>query len=194
MTMNSATSVSFENENEWPRNSTVPIPTQNALMQPISSAARNAPGMLPMPPTTTTTNASEIAPRSRKSCAGSRGIWRAPPKPASSAPSANTPVKSHFWFTPSAPTISRSSVAARISVPQRVRLRSSQSAPSTSGPTAIRKRSYSGNAMPRMSTEPRRPGARGPSRSSAPQIQSARSLMTSVSAKVASSWKSSGAW
>ena len=94
--MNSTTSVSLENENVVPNASTVPMPTQKALMTPISSAARNAPGMLPRPPTTTTTNASEIAVRSRKSCAGSRGIWSAPPSPARNAPSAKTPVKSHF--------------------------------------------------------------------------------------------------
>ena len=46
---------------------------------------------------------------------------------------------------------------------------------------------------PKISTAPRSPGARGPSRSSGPQIQSVRSLMTSTSAKVASSWNSSGA-
>ena len=59
-----------------------------------------------------------------QSFAGSRGICSAPPRPASNAPSANTPVKSQLWFTPSAPTISRSSVAARISMPQRVRVSS----------------------------------------------------------------------
>ena len=34
---------------------------QNALISPISSAARKAPGIEPRPPTTTTTNASEIS-------------------------------------------------------------------------------------------------------------------------------------
>ena len=34
----------------------------------------------------------------------------------------NTPVKSHAWLMPSAPSISRSPVAARTSVPQRVRV------------------------------------------------------------------------
>ncbi|CPK66828.1 Uncharacterised protein [Bordetella pertussis] len=38
---------------------------------------------------------------------------------------------------PSAPSISRSCVAARTRVPQRVRVSSSQSSPSTTGPTTI---------------------------------------------------------
>ena len=59
--------------------------------------------------------------------AGSRGSCSAPPRPASKAPSANTAVNSQAWLTPSAPTISRSCVAARTSVPQRVRVSSSQS-------------------------------------------------------------------
>ena len=50
-------------------------------------------------------------------------------------------VKSQRWLTPSAPTISRSWVAARTSRPQRVRVSSSQSRPRTSGPTKIENRS-----------------------------------------------------
>ena len=94
-----------------------------------------------MPPTTTTTNASPMVSRSSPRFAGSRGSCSAPPKPASIAPNANTPVKSHAWLTPKAPTISRSCVAARTSVPQRVRVSSSHSAPSTAGPTTIKNKS-----------------------------------------------------
>ncbi|CFM94636.1 Uncharacterised protein [Bordetella pertussis] len=90
-----------------------------------------------MPPTTTMTNASPMVRRSRLRLAGSRGSCSAPPSPASMAPSANTPVNSQAWFTPSAPSISRSCVAARTRVPQRVRVSSSQSSPSTTGPTTI---------------------------------------------------------
>ena len=35
------------------------MPMQNALITPMITAARKAPGMLPMPPTTTTTNTSD---------------------------------------------------------------------------------------------------------------------------------------
>ena len=48
-------------------------------------------------------------------------------EPGEQAPKAKTEVKSRRWLTPSAPTISRSCVAARTSVPQRVRWNSSQS-------------------------------------------------------------------
>jgi len=193
ITRNSTTSVSFEKAKPTPNKSTVPMPMQIALISAISKAATYAPGIEPMPPTTTTTNASPIVARSSPRFAGSRGNCNAPPRPASIVPSANTPVNSHAWLTPSALTISRSWVAARTSVPQRVFVSSSQSPPSTSGPTAIRNRSYVGKRRPRMSTAPERPGARGPSRSSGPQTHNAASLITSISAKVASSWNNSGA-
>ena len=79
--------------------------------------------------------------RSISSVAGSRGSCSAPPSPASIAPSANTAVNNQAWLTPRALTISRSCVAARTSVPNRVRVSSSQTAPSTSGPTTMRNRS-----------------------------------------------------
>ena len=101
-----------------------------------------------MPPTTTTTKASPIATRSRPRLAGSRGSCRAPPSPARNAPSANTAVNSSDWFTPSAPTISRSWVAARIRMPKRVRVSIHHSSPSTSGPMTISTRSYCGNDRP----------------------------------------------
>ena len=69
--------------------------------------------------------------------AGSRGNCKAPARPASSVPSANTAVNSQAWFTPSAPTISRSCVAARTSVPKRVRVSSRCRPSNTSGPTAM---------------------------------------------------------
>src|SRR5688572_33084030 len=84
---------------------------QKALISAMSSAARNAPGIEPSPPTTTTTKASDTTARSSSRFAGSRGIASAPPSPASAAPSMNTPVNSQRWLTPSAPVISRSSVA-----------------------------------------------------------------------------------
>ncbi len=68
----------------------------------------------------------------------SRGSCSAPPRPARHEPRKNTDVNSRRWLTPSAPTISRSNVAARTSVPQRVLLNSSHSAPSTIGPSTIR--------------------------------------------------------
>ena len=141
ITRNSATSVSLEKLKSMPNHCTVPMPTHIALISAINSAATNAPGIEPMPPTTTTTNASPMLSRSRLSEAGSRGNCSAPPRPASSAPSANTLVNSRAWLTPSAATISRSCVAARTSVPQRVRVSSSHKAPSTSGPTTISSRS-----------------------------------------------------
>ena len=137
ITRNSATSVSLLSGNGAPKTSIVPAAMQNALTIAIRIAATKAPPIEPMPPTTTTTNASPIRARSRLRLAGSCGICSAPPSAARKVPSANTDVKSQRWLTPSAPTISRSCVAARTSRPQRVRVSSSQSAPSTSGPTKI---------------------------------------------------------
>ena len=119
ITANSATSVSLLSGNGVPKRSIEPAPMQNALTIAISTAATKAPGTEPMPPTTTTTKASPISARSRLRFAGSCGICSAPPSAARNVPSANTEVKSHCWLTPSAPTISRSCVAARTSRPQR---------------------------------------------------------------------------
>ena len=113
----------------------------SALISDTSSAATKAPGIEPMPPTTTTTKAEPMMLRSISRLAGSRGSCSAPPRPASSAPKPNTAVNSQAWLTPRAPTISRSCVAARTSVPQRVRVNSSHSRPSTSGPMTTRNRS-----------------------------------------------------
>ena len=113
----------------------------NACSSPISTAARYAPITLPSPPITTTTNASVIAPRSICKLAERSGSASAPPKAASAAPSANTVVNNRRWSTPKAPTISRSCVAARTSVPQRVRENSSQSSTRTTGPAPISARS-----------------------------------------------------
>ena len=124
-----------------PNTLTRPSQMQMALISEISNAATKAPGMEPMPPTTTTTKAEPMMCRSISRLAGSRGNCSAPPRPASMAPIANTAVNSQAWLTPRAPTISRSCVAARTSVPQRVRVSSVQSRPSTMGPTTIRNRS-----------------------------------------------------
>ena len=64
-----------------PNQCTVPTPMQKALATPIRMAARNAPPMLPSPPTTVTTKASAMTARSRSRLAGSRGICSAPPRP-----------------------------------------------------------------------------------------------------------------
>ena len=77
-----------------PNQCTVPMPMQKALATPIRMAARNAPPMLPSPPTTVTTKASAMTARSRSRLAGSRGICSAPPRPASTEPTKNTEVKS----------------------------------------------------------------------------------------------------
>ena len=90
-------------------------------MTPMSTAASSAPGTEPMPPITTTTNASVMIAASMTLVTACRGTCRAPARPARAEPSAKTPVKSRAWSTPSSATISRSSVAARISTPQRVR-------------------------------------------------------------------------
>ena len=138
ITRKSTTSVSLENDTSTPKTSTNPSQIHTALTSETSSAATYAPGIEPMPPTTTTTKAAPMVWRSISSVAGSRGSCSAPPRPANMAPSANTAVNSHAWFTPSALTMARSWVAARTSVPKRVRVSSSQTRPSTTGPTTIR--------------------------------------------------------
>ena len=128
ITTNSATSVSFGKAIAMPPISTVPSTMHSALVTPISSAARNAPGIEPRPPTTVTTKASAMMARSMPRFAGSRGSCSAPASPARQAPSANTSVNSRASSMPSAPTSTRFSVAARISMPKRVRVSSHHSA------------------------------------------------------------------
>ena len=193
ITTNSTTRVSLENDKATPPTSTRPIQMHSAFSSAISNAATKTPGSEPMPPTTTTTKAAPMVCMSSSRLAGSRGSCSAPPSPASKAPRANTLVNSQAWFTPRAPTISRSCVAARTSVPQRVRCSSHHRAASTTGPMAINSRSYAGNGRPRTLTEPSSPGARGPNSSSGPQAHSTASFTTSTSAKVANSCSSSGA-
>ena len=113
----------------------------NALSSETMIAATKAPKVEPRPPMTTTTNTSTMMRKSMPWLTASRGNCNAPPSAARKTPSAKTPVNSHFWLTPSAATISRSCVAARTRTPKRLRWNSSQSAPSTSGPSAIRNRS-----------------------------------------------------
>ena len=151
-------------------------------------------GIEPRPPTTTTTKASDTTARSISRFAGSRGMASAPPSPASAAPSANTAGEQpalvdaeragHF------PVLGR---GAHEYSPARLASTANAARRTPPGPSAIRNRSYSGKRRPAMSTAPVRPGARGPSRSSGPQAQSAKSLITRTSAKVASSCSSSGA-
>ncbi|CUJ48458.1 Uncharacterised protein [Achromobacter sp. 2789STDY5608628] len=193
MTANSASSVSLDRLNSQGPICTWPRKTKTALTQQISTAARKAPGIEPRPPTTTTTKALAMISRSSPSVAGTRGAASAPPSPARNAPSVKAEVNSQAWLTPSAASMSRFSAAARSSRPQRVRISSSHSRPSTTGPATISSRSYWGKRRPRISTAPDRPGARAANRSSGPQIAKAASPMMSTSAKVASSWNSSGA-
>ncbi len=120
-----------------PNIDTCPMPMQSALISAISSAATNAPGIDPMPPTTTTTNALPIVSRSSDRFADMRGTLQRAAEPREKRAAKNTLVKSHAWLMPSAPSISRSLVAARTSVPQRVRVSAYQSATSTSGPITI---------------------------------------------------------
>jgi class 3 adenylate cyclase len=61
--------------------------------------------------------------------------------PASTEPKAKTAVNNTDWLTPSAPSISRSSVAARASRPKRVRANTACSTRSTTGAMNIRKAS-----------------------------------------------------
>ena len=97
--------------------------------------------MDPMPPTTTTTNASPMVSKSNPRLAGSRGNCKAPPKPASAQPRANTLVNNQRWWMPKAPTISRSWVAARTKVPKRVRVSNNHNRPNTTGPMTINSKS-----------------------------------------------------
>ena len=73
---------------------TSPTPIQSALTSATRTAAIYEPTIEPMPPITTTTKASVITVRSMPRLAGSRAICSAPPRPASSEPSAKTAVNS----------------------------------------------------------------------------------------------------
>ncbi len=68
--------------------------TPNASMTPMTTAASSAPGTEPMPPTTTTTNASVMIDVSITLVSACRGTWSAPPSPARNEPRTNTEVKS----------------------------------------------------------------------------------------------------
>ncbi len=164
----------------------------NACRTPMISEAQNAPVIEPRPPTTTTTKASTRIVRSICRLTVSRGICSAPASPASPAPSANTVVKSNRSLTPSAPAISRSCVAARTIVPQRVRWNSHHNSPNITGPTTVSSRLYSGTSVEPNWIAPLRPGARGANCSSGPHTASTRSCMIKATPNVASSWKISG--
>ena len=115
--------------------------TPKAWSSPMMTLARKAPVMLPMPPITTTTKAAAIVLVSISRLAPPFGSWMAPARPARKEPRKKTELNSQAWLTPSAPTISRSAVAARTRMPQRVRRRTSQSRSSTSGAAPISTRS-----------------------------------------------------
>ena len=178
ITTNSATSVSLGKAIVDAEELGVPSAMHSALVMPMITAARNAPGIEPRPPTTVTTNASATVARSMPRLAGSRGSCSAPASPARNAPSANTAVKSLASSMPSAAVSARFSLAARIRMPKRVRVRSSVSATSTAGPTTMRKRSYCGIARPSDLDRARRVPARadpaGPRRRTLPAPHRAR--------------------
>jgi hypothetical protein len=92
ITTNSATSVKRLNDRPTPKIVTSPMPMHSALISAMISAATNAPGIEPMPPTTTTTNALPIVSRSSDRFADMRGPCNAPPSPARNAPTKKTPV------------------------------------------------------------------------------------------------------
>ena len=166
--------------------------TPSAWIKPISSAATNAPPMLPSPPVTTTTKVSTITFTSICRFAGSRGSCSAPPSPASAQPSTTAPSISGRGSTPSASSMVRSIVAARRRWPKRVRVSSACRPSHTSGPSAIVTSCQTGKNSPASSIEPLRPGNRGAKTSSGPKPQRIASLIASVRPKVATSWYSSG--
>ena len=68
--------------------------TPRASTTPMRTAASSAPGSEPMPPMTTTTNASVMMVVSITLVSAWRGTCNAPPRPASAEPSTNTEVNS----------------------------------------------------------------------------------------------------
>ena len=68
------------------------------------------------------------------------GATSAPPKPAKKQPITNTHANTQLTFMPTAPTISRSTAAARAIFPIFVLLVKNQSPAATSGPTISRNR------------------------------------------------------
>jgi len=93
----------------------------NDCSSPTSRALMKLPAKLPSPPMTTTTNAVVSTSPSMPSATATVGAESAPANPASQLPNTKTWVYSVATSTPRAPSISRSTVAARISMPQRVR-------------------------------------------------------------------------
>ena len=108
---------------------TSPMPMQSALISPMSSAARNAPGI--DAEAADDDHDERIGDDRRDPCsrlAGSRGSCSAPPSPASSAPSAEHAGKKPRLVDAERARSSRGPrVAARTSMPQRVRVSSSHS-------------------------------------------------------------------
>src|SRR6266478_5805263 len=99
-------------------------PTTSPIMRP----ANTAPARLPMPPTTTTTNASITTVTPISACTPRIGPASTPARPARRAPIPNTSRRMRPRSMPSACTIRGSREPARMISPRSVRLRNSQSA------------------------------------------------------------------
>ena len=141
ISMNSVTSVSFENSTVNPKKVCAPRVMQRALTRPINSAQTYAPGIDPIPAMTTTTKQSVTTDKSAPKFAGVRASSKAPDQPAMAQPKLKTAVKRLFEFTPKACSVSLSVLAALIYKPIRVRLMVHHIAPNTSGPSTIRNKS-----------------------------------------------------
>ena len=118
----------------------------------------------------------------------------APPRPARKDPRKKILVNSRAWFTPKASDISRSSVAARTKIPQRVRFSNSHNPIRIIAARTISAMSYWGSSVPMISMLLSNPGACGPSKSSAPNSHLDRSWIIKTMPKVANRINSSGAW
>ena len=129
-----------------------------------------------------------------RGCAGSRGSCSAPPSPAR-----NAPEREHAGEQPRLVDAERADQRAVLGrrADQRAEARARQQRATARRAPPGRRRSGTGRTRGTRCRgsrpTPRRPGARGPSRSSAPQSAEREVLMTSTSAKVASSCRSSGA-
>ena len=167
---------------------------QTAFSSAISSAARKAPGRLPMPPTTTTTKASPIATRSRPRLRRlARQLQRAAEPGEERAEREDGGEQQRLVDAERADHLAvlrrRADQHAEAGARQHPPQQPQHQRPDDDQHQVVLRE----GAVPRISTEPRNPGARGPSRSSLPQSASVASWMISTRPKVASSWNSSGA-
>src|SRR2546425_668791 len=110
-------------------------PTTSPIMRP----ANTAPARLPMPPTTTTTNASITTVTPISAYTPRIGPASTPARPARRVPIPNTSRRMRPRSMPSACTIRGSREPARTISPRSVRLRNSQSATSTAAVTPMTK-------------------------------------------------------